>query len=253
VMRFPIRQLGYAFGIAAVAVAMSARAHAEEITLTAADGVKVFGTLDRAQGKSPPVILLFHMAGSNRAEYATIAPRLIASGFTALAIDQRSGGGNFGVKNKTVDALGRSTSYGEAQKDLEAALSWAKANAGGAPVIVWGSSYSAALVFLLAAAHPGDVSGVLAFSPGEYLSGRTLVQAAAAMVKVPVFITQAKDGDEVTGARTILAATAAAEKVQFVPKTSGVHGSSSLRDDANRSGAGEYWSAVTPFLARFKK
>ena len=235
------------------ALAMNTRAYADEIALTAADGVKVFGTLSRAQAKSAPVILLFHMAGSNRAEYGPITPKLTASGYTVLAIDQRSGGGNFGAKNKTVDTLGRSTSYSEAQKDLEAALAWAKSNANGAPVIVWGSSYSAALVFLLAAAHPNDVSGVLSFSPGEYLGGRTLVQTAAATVSVPVFITQAQDGGEIAAARSIFAATAAADKVQFVPKTGGVHGSSSLRDDANRSGAAEYWAAVTAFLARFRK
>ncbi len=248
-----LRPIVWAASVLVVAAATSVRAQADEITLTAADGVKVFGTLSRAQGKSPPVLLLFHMAGSNRAEYAPIAPKLTAAGFTVLAIDQRSGGGNFGAKNRTVDALGRSTSYGEAVKDLEAALAWAKANANGAPVIVWGSSYSAALVFLLAAGHPKDVAGVLSFSPGEYLGGRALVQTAAAKVTVPVFITQARDREEIVGARTIFTAVAAVEKTQFIPEKSGVHGSSSLRDDANQSGAGEYWTAVSAFLARFKK
>jgi dienelactone hydrolase len=233
--------------------AVSADARAEEITLTAADGVKVFGTLSRAEAKSPPFILLFHMAGSNRTEYAPIVPKLTAAGYSVLAIDQRSGGSNFGAKNKTVDILGRSTSYGDALKDLEAALAWAKPNAVGAPVIVWGSSYSAALVFLLAAAHPKDVSGVLSFSPGEYLGDSTQLQTAAAKVTVPVFITQAKDSGEVSAAKSILTAVAAAEKSQFVPKAGGVHGSSSLRDDANKSGATEYWTAVNTFLARFKK
>jgi dienelactone hydrolase len=240
----------FAFFICTLAV--SAGARAEEITLIAADGVKVFGTLSRAEAKSPPLILLFHMAGSNRAEYAPIVPKLTAAGYTVLAIDQRSGGSNFGAKNKTVDTLGRSTSYSDALKDLEAALAWAKPNAVGAPVIVWGSSYSAALVFLLAAGHPKDVAGVLSFSPGEYLGGSSQVQTAAAKVTVPVFITQAKDGGEVSAAKSILTAVAATEKSQFVSKAGGVHGSSSLRDDANKSGAADYWTAVNAFLARFK-
>ncbi len=234
-------------------LAFSAGARAEEITLTAADGVKVFGTLSRAEAKSPPVVLLFHMAGSNRAEYSPIVPKLTAARYTVLAIDQRSGGSNFGAKNKTVDTLGRSTSYSDALKDLEAALAWAKSIAVGAPVIVWGSSYSAALVFLLAAGHPKDVAGVLSFSPGEYLDGSAQVQTAAAKVTVPVFITQAKDSGEIADAKSVLASVAATEKSQFVPKTSGVHGSSSLRDDANKSGAAEYWTAVNTFLVRFKK
>ena len=146
------------FAIAAVA---------EPIVLTAADGVKVFGVLSRAPGAHPPVILAFHQAGSNHAEYASLAPRLNAAGFTVLAIDQRSGGNMFGGTNQTVAGLGRSTSYDAALPDLVAALAWGKAAAGGAPVIVWGSSYSAALVFLLAAQNAGVVSGVLLFRPGN--------------------------------------------------------------------------------------
>jgi dienelactone hydrolase len=104
---------------------------------------------------------------ASSAEYAPIAPRLARAGFTVLAIDQRSGDGAFGGTNRTAAGLGRKATYEEALADLEAALAWAKANASGAPVVVWGSSYSAALVFLLAARHPGDVNGVVAFSPGE--------------------------------------------------------------------------------------
>ena len=38
-------------------------------------------------------------------------------------------------------------------------------------ILVWGSSYSAALVFLLAAEHQDEIKAILAFSPGEYLRG----------------------------------------------------------------------------------
>ena len=81
-----------------------------------------------------------------------------------LAIDQRSGGGEYGGKNRTVTALGRSASYDAALPDLEAALAWGRAHANGAPLLLWGSSYSAALVFVLASQHPADVQGLLAFS-----------------------------------------------------------------------------------------
>lgn len=50
------------------------------------------------------MILLFHQAGSSKAEYATISPRLVAAGYSALAIDQRSGGELFG-SNETAAAL----------------------------------------------------------------------------------------------------------------------------------------------------
>ena len=192
------------------------RAGAEPSRSTAADGVKVYGEVWRAAGARPPLIVAFHQAGSSSAEYAPIAPRLVQAGFTVLAIDQRSGDGAFGGSNRTAAALGRSARYDEALPDLEAALAWAKAEAKGAPVVVWGSSYSAALVFVLAARHPGDVSGIVAFSPGEYLAGKNTVRAAAAKVSVPVFIDQASSADEIARSAAILKAVKAGDKQQLV-------------------------------------
>jgi dienelactone hydrolase len=229
-----------------------AEARAEDVTLTARDGVKVYGQFAAADGAESPVILLFHMAGSNRAEYAPIIPRLNKAGFSVLAIDQRSGGSGFGARNRTVDALRQSGSYEAAVMDLEAALAWAKQKANGAPILAWGSSYSAALVFLIAAENPADVAGVLAFSPGEYLTGHHEVGAAAARVNVPVFITQARDRREIEQARQIFSILPGQKKTQFLPPLAGVHGSSSLRDDANPTGAKDYWAALMTFLAQFK-
>ena len=82
----------------------------------------------------------------------------------------------------------------EALHDLEAALQWAKSSGQTGPIMVWGSSYSAALVFLLAASHRrGEVKAILAFSPGEYLHGSSTVRKAAAQVSIPIFVTSAKD------------------------------------------------------------
>jgi alpha-beta hydrolase superfamily lysophospholipase len=101
------------------------------------------------------VILLFHQASSSKAEYATIAPRLAAAGFTALAIDQRSGGSLYGP-NETASRLDRPATYEDAKADLEAALGWALARH--LAIILWGSNYSAALVFEVAAEHGNQVS-----------------------------------------------------------------------------------------------
>ena len=227
-------------------------AHAEPITLTAADGLKVYGEVYRAAtARNAPLILAFHQAGSSHAEYAPLALRLNQAGFTVLTIDQRSGGGEFGGSNKTVTALGRSADYDAALADLEAALAWGKANAQGAPLLVWGSSYSAALVFLLAARHPDDITALLAFSPGEYLKDPKSVRAAAAHVGVPVFVTQASDAEEIEQSRAILKAVKSADKQQALAHR-GVHGSATLRADTNAAGAEENWAAVMRFLARFK-
>jgi dienelactone hydrolase len=199
------------------------------------------------------VILAFHQAASNHAEYSTIAPRLNAAGFTVLAIDQRSGGDYFGGVNRTVAGLGSSGTYESALPDLAAALQWGKAEARGAPVLLWGSSYSAALVFLIAARNPGWASGILAFSPSEYLPRRRAVRSAAEKVTVPVFVTQGREPGELDLARNILRSVASEEKTHFVPAKGAAHGSSTLREDINPAGAEENWQAVLKFLAQFRK
>ena len=230
---------------AMLAATRPARA-ATEVVLQAADGVRVFGTHRVAEGRAARgTILLFHMAGSNRGEYATIAPELARRGFDSLAIDQRSGGPGWGRTNETVAALGRETSYAAALPDLEAALAWASARDG--QVLAWGSSYSAALVFLLAARRPG-VAALLAFSPGEYLPGVS-VRAEAARVTCPVFVTSASDPAEIAEASRLLDATRGSPRQQYRPAT-GLHGSQTLRPDRNPRGAAAGWAAVDAFLAR---
>lgn len=224
---------------------------AEPVTLTAADGVVVYGQYWPAAGAKTPLILAFHQAGSSHAEYDPLAPRLNRAGFSVLAIDQRSDGGEFGGTNRTVAALRRSAPYDAALADLEAALAWGKAHADGAPVLVLGSSYSAALVFLLAAKHPADLQGLLAFSPGEYLGRPDAVGRAAREVRVPAFIDQAADDEEIAASRAIFNALPGDRKTLFIPKN-GVHGAATLRRDRNAAGAEENWGAVTTFLAQFK-
>src|SRR6516164_1591408 len=175
-MRFRCIRLLFAVGLAMSPVSGHT---ADAISFAASDRVQVFADYYSAGSKAKPLILLFHQAGSNRGEYATIAPMLVTLGFNALAIDQRSGGDAWGRTNETVKRLGRSTGYDEALPDLEAALQWAKSSGQIGPIIVWGSSYSAALVFSLAANHQREIKAILVFSPGEYLHGSSTVRKAA--------------------------------------------------------------------------
>src|ERR1051325_5372637 len=129
---------------AAILVSGSAAAEAasQAVTLRARDGVSISGQAYLAEHPKA-IVLLFHQADSSKAEYATIAPRLAAAGFTALAIDQRSGGSLFGP-NETARRLAHPASYEQAKPDLEAALDWPTTKH--LPVVLWGSSYSASLV-----------------------------------------------------------------------------------------------------------
>ena len=235
-----------------LALVVHGPAWAEPVTLSAADGVKIYGEYWPAASAKAPLILAFHQAGSSHAEYAPLAARLNRAGFGVLAIDQRSGGGEFGGNNRTVAVRGRSAPYDAALTDLEAALVWGQAHVDGAPLLVWGSSYSAALVFLLAAKHPGEVQALLAFSPGEYLGKRNAVGQAARTLRLPVFVDQASAADEIAASRAIFEALPGTDKTLFVPATNGVHGTATLRSDRNASGAEENWGAVMAFLSRFK-
>jgi alpha-beta hydrolase superfamily lysophospholipase len=220
----------------------------EPLTLQAHDGVSISALLYEAR-QPKGIILLFHQAGSSKAEYATIAPRLAATGFTALAIDQRSGGSLYGPNN-TVPRLGRPATYEDAKADLEAALDWAVPRL--LPIILWGSSYSAALVFEVTAEHTNQVSAILAFSPGEYLDTSGAVARAAGRVQVPIYVTSSSDADEIQAGRAILSAAPARVKTQFVPKF-GVHGSSTLIEARNPKGAAENWKHVLAFLSELSK
>jgi dienelactone hydrolase len=230
--------------------APAANAKAKQVQFRAADGVTIYGEYYWGGQGRRPLVLLFHQAGSNRGEYATIAPRLVEAGFNCLAIDQRAGGRMWGRANETVEHLGRSAGYLEAEKDLEAALDWARSLRGKGKVIVWGSSYSASLVFLLAARHPDEVAGVLAFSPGEYFEQKDMVRAAAARVHVPVFITCGSAAEEVERSRSIFGAVASKKKDFYMPQA-GVHGSKTLRSDADPGGAKRNWAEVLAFLKKY--
>jgi dienelactone hydrolase len=130
--------------------------------------------------------------------------------------------------------------------DLEAALAAVPSVSAGGRIMLWGSSYSAALVFLLAASHPQNVAGVLAFSPGEFIPGHN-IRAASAKLTCPIFVTSADDPGEVAAAREIIGASPARLRRQFVPHH-GTHGSSTIRQDSNPAGAAETWQAVRDFL-----
>jgi len=245
-MRFLSRIVAVAgLCIAVIAPAIAAD-DVEPLTLKAADGVVIHGVYYKAPHPKA-LILLFHQAGSGKGEYASIGPRLVSAGYSAMAIDQRSGGELFGT-NETVAALPKSAGYLEAKPDLEAALAWGQAQK--LPIAIWGSSYSSSLVFVIAAEHPDTVKAVLAFSPGEYFDDKTMIGNAAKKVTVPVFVTSANSADEINAAHAIISQSPSATKVQYIPKSGGVHGSSTLLPVRNQTGAEANWGAVLSFLGK---
>lgn len=221
------------------------------ISITAPDGIPITGDLYLSGQKDAPLILLFHQAGFSRGEYRSIAPHLNALGFNCLAIDQRSGDGINGVENETHKAAkeqNKGTNYEDAIQDLEAAFSYVKNELKAKHIILWGSSYSAALVFYLGSKYKSEIDGILAFSPGEYLkiNGKE-IQSYAADVICPVFITSAKNEQDRWDS---IYQSIKTEKSFFVPNVKGYHGSKALWPE--HEGSDEYWSAVKKFLAKIK-
>ena len=204
------------------------------------------------QDKTTPFIILFHQAGWSRGEYIETAPKLNALGFNCMAVDQRSGNAVNTIINKTAKRAkeqGLATNYLDAYPDMVAAIEFARDNYSDNKLIIWGSSYSAALVLHIAGQRD-DIDGVLAFSPGEYFqkAGKPedWIQSSAKNIQVPVFITSAKG--EKSYWTEIYDAISDENKTAFLPETDGNHGSRALWEKFEDSEA--YWEAVKEFLKK---
>lgn len=227
---------------------------AETIKIKAADGVEVTLDLHLAHPDTVPFIILFHQAGWSRGEYQEIAPILNQLGFNCMAVDQRSGKAVNGVENQTFVSARRmmkETKYIDALPDMNAAITHAKTYLAKGDLIVWGSSYSSALVLKLAGDRPEHINGVLAFSPGEYFVSmgkpKDFIATSASSIQCPSFITSARsEKDSWWG---INEAIPTETKTYYLPETSGNHGSRALWSKFSDNQG--YWDAVVVFLNQY--
>ncbi len=223
------------------------------VTFKTKDAITVTGDLYLNEDfDEKPFILLCHQAGFSRGEYLEIAPKLNKMGFNCLAIDQRSGKGVNEVENQTnlaAKAKKLPTQYPDALPDVIAGLDYIKENFSPSKTILWGSSYSASLTFIVGSQYKDKVDAILAFAPGEYFKfDDKKIEDFAKDVEVPVFITSAKK--ELPNWEKIFKQVASIEKYQFLPKTEGVHGSRALWE--KQAEHKEYWEAVKAFLEKVK-
>ena len=222
------------------------------IDFPTAGGIQGRADLYATKNESATLILLFHQAGWSRGEYREIAPKLVKAGYGVMAVDLRSGGAVNGVRNEThyrATKMGLARTYLNAYVDMEAALSYARQELKAERIVVWGSSYSASLVFRLAAEHPEGVVGVMAFSPGEYFKkeGADYVRAFAKRVTKPLFVTSSKK--ERQAVKPIFDASPAKKKILFTPASMGQHGSRALW--GKWSDHDVYWASVNGFLEEY--
>ena len=221
-----------------------------EFTFTCPDELQIYGDHHVPEGETRAVIALFHQGGGNaRAEYSNIIPRLLALGFEVYAFDMRAGGEYLGGVNRTIAAMGGDdeVEYCDVYDDVEAALEYLTDQAG-TPVILWGSSYSGALVYQLASRNPQKVKAVLGFSPasggpmaecrpGLYLDGISMPAVAfrpAREMGSPSALKQQSSFEEAG--------------VPYHVIEDGVHGSSMLNPEKVEGDAAEAWAFVENFL-----
>lgn len=223
----------------------------ETISFSANDGITVTADLYMEHASDAPFIILYHQAGYSRGEYREIAPKLNALGFNCMAIDQRSGkevNGIINLTNKEALKKGLGTEYLDALPDIEAAYLYVKHSIKPEKMILWGSSYSAAIMFYMGSVHHKNLSGLLSFAPGEYFKiNNKDLKTYAAKVTCPVFVTSAKSEHKNWKA---MYDKVKSKKTYFLPETEGKHGSKALWKNNPNNQA--YWSAVTRFLEELK-
>jgi dienelactone hydrolase len=222
------------------------------IQFSTTDDIKVTADVYMTDNKNNPFILLFHQARFSRGEYLEIAPKLNALGFNCMAIDQRSGKEVNDVINKThLQAVAKKlpTEYLDALPDLEASVTYVLKKYQPNKLIIWGSSYSSVFSFIVGSHFKNQLSGLLSFYTGEYLTfeGKT-IKDYAKNIEFPVFITSAKN--EVKEWKDIFDAIPSENKVGFIPNSKGKHGSKALWESHENNA--EYWKAVTKFLMSIK-
>ncbi len=224
------------------------------IDFEAADGVRIFGDLYIPNGdRQAPLVVLYHQAASNaRGEYDAIVPRLLAEGYNVLAVDQRSGGSQFGSDNRTVAALpegDRKRDYCSAWPDLVAALHYAGDADFGGTRFIWGSSYSAGLAIRLGVEEADRVDAVLAFSPaaGPAMADCTPTEWIAKLERPTLALRPESEMAHDSVKSQLKAFNDAGHKTYVSPN--GVHGSSML--DPERTGASveDTWRVVLAFMS----
>lgn len=231
-------------------------ASAETVRTTAADGTVVYGErYDADLPGTAPLIALFHQAGSNgRGEYGPLIDWLNGEGFRAIAWDQRSGGGRFGESNRTAREAKGKKGFCHAYPDIEAAIAHSQEQAAGAPLIVWGSSYSASLVWRAALDHADIVDGVAAFSTAtggalNVCGARRALPDLVRRAENPPFLAVWPESEkgQVSGLKTYLQML----KVPVLIIDGGVHGASTLVDSRTRKNMNIARRDVARWLSQF--
>jgi len=128
----------------------------QNVSFESADGISLKAWYERAWIVPVPkcTVILVHGSQTNKTGMAYIAARLLPNGFSVLLLDLRAHGES-GGKYATFDT--------RESLDVDAAVRWTKAHAGGEPIALLGYS-SGAVASLLAASRTPGLAAVIADS-----------------------------------------------------------------------------------------
>lgn len=142
----PLRQLAAAGVLLLLAFPAPALAAGRPVSFSAMDGVSLAGMLYEAALRPAPGVVLVHMLGRSKDEWAPTAERLQRSGITALAVDLRGHGQSGGNGGDLAAMAG----------DVRASIAWLGTRPGVQPaaLAVVGASLGASLAVLAAADTP---------------------------------------------------------------------------------------------------
>ena len=120
----------------------------QTVSFQSTDGIPLKAWYERAWSVPVPkaTVILVHGSQTNKTGMGYTAARLLARGFSVLLLDLRAHGES-GGKYSTFD-------YKEAL-DIEAAVRWVKAHAGGEPIVLLGYSSGAVASLVTASRTPG--------------------------------------------------------------------------------------------------
>ena len=214
------------------------------ISLLGSDGPNI--TADAyLKNDTLPYMILCHEEKSSRGEYNESAKKFMKLGYNCLAIDLRNGGTKNGVQNGTKENAEEQklpTGYLDAKADIEAAINYAY-DKNHKNVILVGSGYSASLALYIGSSNH-KVSAVIAFSPGDYFSGKLKTKEAFENYDKPVFVTSSASESEKV--KKYIASIPSEKLVHFTPPNEGAHGSEALLSSDKEYH--EYWISIVMFL-----
>lgn len=162
----------------------------ETFWLKAADDTPVAAEFISVEGApARGSVILVHMLGSQRGDWAPLVQPLIESGFDVLAIDLRGHGQStvLGERYREFDTA----DWLAAAQDIRAAVAYLSPQIS-PPHFLIGASIGANLS-LIEAAEDNRVSGIITLSPGDDYRGVSPADSAAALGKRPVLLVAAEE------------------------------------------------------------